>query len=152
MRYYRELALALLAGAVTGTLVLGIAGRAATAGVALITGNALNLSLMGGLEVVIVGALVGAVGGVLLLVLRSVHGDSELARGITVGAILFVCSFLVAWVSGKIALGLSSIQLFMLGVVAIMFMVYGVCADVLLTRFESGGRKRGRTDSIESPR
>lgn len=139
---YREVPLALLAGTVSGALVLGITGRVATAGIALITGNALHLSLRGGLEVVIVATLVGAVGGVLLLVLRSVRGNSKLARGITVGAILFVCSSLVAWVSGKIAFGLSSIQLFTLCVVAIMFMVYGVCADALLTRFESRSRKR----------
>jgi hypothetical protein len=144
MKYYREVPLALLAGAVTGALVLGITGRAATAGVAFITGNVMNLSLRGGLEVVIVGTLVGAVGGILLLVLRNLHRDPDLARGITVGAILFVCSSLVAWVSGKITFGLPSIQLFTLGVVAIMFMVYGVCADALLARFESRGRKSGQ--------
>jgi len=149
MRYYREVPLALFIGAVTGALVLGIIGRAATAGVGLITGNALNLSLKGGLEAVIVGTLVGAVGGFLLLLLRSVQGGSELARGITVGAILFVCSYLVAWISGKITFSLSSIKLFTIGVVAIMFIVYGVFADALLTRFESRGRKRERTDNIE---
>jgi hypothetical protein len=144
MKYCRKLLLALLAGAVTGALVLGITGRAATAGVAIITGNTLNLSLWGWFEAVIVGTLVGAFGGVLLLMLRSVQVDSELARGITAGAILFLCFSLVTWFKGKVAFGLSSIQLFTLGVVAIIFIVYGVCTDALLTRFES----RGRTDSI----
>ena len=50
MSFYRQVSLALLAGAVAGALVLGIAGRAATAGVAFVTGNALNLSLRGVLE------------------------------------------------------------------------------------------------------
>ncbi len=63
MSYYREAPLALIAGAVTGALVLGIAGRGATSGLTLVTGNALNLSLRGMLEVVIVGTLVGAIGG-----------------------------------------------------------------------------------------
>lgn len=92
---------------------------------------------------VIVGALAGAVGGIVLLVLRGMNRGSELARGIIVGAILFVSSCLLAWISGKIAFGVSSIQLLTLGVVAIIFLVYGVCAAVLLTRFERSLGERG---------
>jgi len=136
MSYYREMPSALIAGAVAGALVLGIAGRGATAGVALVTGNALNLSLRGVLEVVIAGALVGAIGGVLLLVLKSVCSGARLARGAIVGVVLFACSVLVSWVSGKIALSVDSTQLLTLIVVAIMFIVYGVCADALLARFQ----------------
>ena len=72
MGYYREMPSALVAGAVTGALILGIAGRGATAVVSLLSGSPLNLSLRGVSEVVIVGTLVGAIGGVLLLVLKSV--------------------------------------------------------------------------------
>lgn len=136
MSYYREMPSALIAGAVAGALVLGIAGRGATAGVALVTGNALNLSLRGVLEVVIAGALVGAIGGVLLLVLKSVCGGARQARGAIVGVVLFACSVLVSWVSGKIALSVDSTQLLTLIVVAIMFIVYGVCADALMARFQ----------------
>jgi hypothetical protein len=143
MRYYCELILTLLAGAVAGAMVLGIAGRAVTAGIALVTGNALNLSLKSVLEVFIVGTLVGALGGILLFTVRKVHRGSEMACGITVGAILFVSSFLLAWVSGNIALGVSSIQLLTMGVVAIMFLVYGVCAVAFLKRFERSAGKRG---------
>jgi membrane protein implicated in regulation of membrane protease activity len=56
---------------------------------------------------------------------------------------LFVSSCLLAWISGKIAFGVSSIQLLTLGVVAIIFLVYGVCAAVLLTRFERSLGERG---------
>ena len=150
MSYYREIPSALIAGAVTGALVLGIAGRGATAGIALVTGNALNLSLRGVLEVLIVGTLVGAIGGVLLLVLKSVCGAARLARGAIVGVVLFSCSALVSWVNGKIAFSVAPTQLFTLIVMVIMFIVYGVCADALLARFEDGGRKRSRTHSIEN--
>ena len=150
MSHYRETPPALVAGAVTGALVLGIAGRGATAGIALVTGNAVNLSLKGVLELVIVGTVVGAIGGVLLLVLRSVRGGARLARGAIVGVVLFACSILVSWVNGKIAFSVTPTQLFTLIVVVIMFMVYGVCADALLTRFEDGGRRKSRADSIEN--
>lgn len=151
MRYYRQVPLALLTGAVTGAFVLGIAGRMATAVIALITGHAPNLSLSGGLEAVVVGTLVGAVGGIPLLAVRSVHSRSKLVRGTTVGGMLFICSGLGASIFGKITLGVSSVQLVMLGIVAIMFIVYGICADTLLTRFACAAVERDGPDKRENP-
>ena len=142
MKYYREALLPLLAGAISGALVLGIAGRAAMAGVALINGNSLNLSLRGVLEVVIVGTLVGAVGGGLLLTLRGVCRSYGLASGVIVGIILFVGStFLVVVVSGRITFDMSFIQFLTLSVVFTIFMIYGVCASALLRRFRRNWRK-----------
>ena len=141
MKYYREVLLPLLAGAISGALVLGIAGRAAMAGVALINGNSLNLSLRGVLEVVIVGTLVGAVGGGLLLTLRSVCRSYGLASGIIVGIILFVGSTFFVVVSGRITFDMSFIQFLTLSVVFIIFMIYGVCSSALLTRFKRNWRK-----------
>ncbi len=150
MRDYRELIAALLAGAVAGALVLGIVGCAVMAGVSLVTENALNLSLKGALEVFIVGTLGGVLGGILLFTVRKVHRDCKMACGITVGAILFVLSFLFAWVSGNITLGLSSVQLLTLSEVAIMFLIYGICAVALLKRFEHSVGKRAKTEYRET--
>ena len=85
---------------------------------------------------VIVGTLVGALGGVLLLVLRRGRKQSEQAQGMTVGALLFFGSCLAAWASGRITLGLHPTQLVTLGVVAVLFVLYGVCMAALLRRFE----------------
>ncbi len=141
MRYYREVLLALLAGAISGALVLGIAGRVTMAGVALINGNSLNLSLKGVLEVVIVGTLVGTVGGGILFAFRSVYRSYGFASGIIVGVILFVSSTFLVVVSGSINFDMSFIQFLTLSFVFTMFMIYGVCASALLQRFKRNWRK-----------
>jgi len=138
--YYRGARLALIAGGITGALVLGIAGRAVTAATALITGNSSNLSLMGLLEASVVGTLVGAVGGILLLVVRRMRRAAGFTRGALVGATLFLCTLLVSWVSGRIDFGIPT-SLLTLFVVAIVFVVYGVGADALLTRFNGGAER-----------
>ena len=141
MKYYREILLALLAGAVSGALVLGTVGRAATAGVALVIGNSLNLSLKGVLEVVIVGMFVGAVGGVLLLMLKNVFRGNRLALGIIVGLIMFVCSTIFVIISGRVAFDMSFIQFSMFGILAFIFVIYGILSSALLTRFNRYWRK-----------
>jgi hypothetical protein len=141
MKYYNGALLALLAGAISGAIILGLAGRVATAGVALITGNSLNLSLRGVLEVVIVGTFVGAIGGVLLLALRNVYPGNRFVLGIIVGIILFVCSIFFVSVSGRVAFDGSFIQFFTLGVVAAVFVIYGIWTAALLIRFNHYRRK-----------
>ena len=141
MKYYREILLALLAGAVSGALVLGIVGRAATAGVALVIGNSLNLSLKGILEVVIVGMFVGAVGGVLLLMLKNVFRGNGLALGIIVGLIMFVCSTIFVIISGRVTFDMSFIQFFVFGVLTFIFVIYGILSSALFTWFNRNWRK-----------
>lgn len=121
MKPYRELIFALLAGAVSGTL--------------LVTGYSLNLSVRGVLEVMIAGAFVGTIGGFLLLTFRTVWPGNKLALGTIVGLLLYVCSTLLMLVGGMFAFDRSSIQLVTLGVVAAVFVVYGVWAAALLIRF-----------------
>jgi hypothetical protein len=147
MRYYRQVPLALLTGAVMGALVLGITGRMATAVITLITGHEPNLSLSGGLEAVIVGTLIGAVGGILMLAVSRFHGGSKLARGATVGGMLAICSRLGASIFGKITLGVSSIRPVMLGIVAVMYAVYGIGADALLTWLEAAAVESDGSDN-----
>ena len=63
----RPLACAVLAGLASGALVLGIGGRVLMRLLALATGRATGFSLGGSFEVVAAGALYGALGGALLL-------------------------------------------------------------------------------------
>jgi len=141
MKYYREILLALLAGAVSGALVLGIVGRAATAGVALVIGDSLNLSLKGVLEVVIIGMFVGAVGGILLLMLKNVFRGDGLTLGVIVGLIMFVCSTIFVIISGRVTFDMSFIQFFVFGVSIFIFVIYGILSSALLTRFNRYWRK-----------
>ena len=141
MKYYREILLALLAGAVSGALVLGIVGRAATAGVAFVIGDSLNLSLKGVLEVVIIGMFVGAVGGILLLMLKNVFRGDGLTLGVIVGLIMFVCSTIFVIISGRVTFDMSFIQFFVFGVSIFIFVIYGILSSALLTRFNRYWRK-----------
>jgi len=135
MKSYHEMLLAILIGAGSGMFILGIIGRAATAGIALVTGNSVNLSLRGALEVVAIGALMGAIGGILLLLLRNVCRGNGLARGIIAGLTLFVCSTLFVSIDGRFAFNMSVVQVVTLGVVAAVFVIYGVFASKLIMRF-----------------
>jgi len=56
-----------LAGLACGTLILSVGGRVLMRGIALASGGSGGFSLGGSLEVVAVGALYGALGGLLLL-------------------------------------------------------------------------------------
>jgi len=127
---------ALVAGAVSGALVLGLAGRMAMAGVALIVGTVTNLSLEGLLEVTAMGALAGSVGGLLLLVLKKRGRVARAARGPIAGATLFVSSLLVSWMTGKIDFGHPGPLLMTLFVAAAFFLLYGISADAILSRLE----------------
>jgi len=125
---------ALGAGAITGALVLGLVGRAATAALALVTGNPMNLSLTGLLEVVLAGALLGLLGGLLLLAFRRGR-QTGLVRGVLVGLTLFLASVLASWLAGRVDLGVTT-SLLTVSVVAVVYVGWGLSADTLLTRFE----------------
>ncbi len=67
MPSWRRAVRSTLAGLACGTLILGVGGRVLMRGIALATGGSGGFSLGGSLEVVAVGALYGALGGLLLL-------------------------------------------------------------------------------------
>ncbi len=142
MSFAREATLSILAGAAAGACVLGLVGRAAMAAVALVTGNALNPSLRGLLEVAAAGTLLGILGGLLLLACRRMRRIRDLAPGRIVGVTLFLCSVLAFGAKGRIDFG-SPVSLLTLAVAAMIFLAYGIAADSLLTRFAGGaGEKR----------
>lgn len=135
MKYCHEVLLAMLIGAFSGIFILGVVGRAATAGIALVTGNSINLSLRGALEIIAIGAFIGALGGILILVFRNVCRNNGLASGIIVGLTLFICSTLFVLVNGKFAFNMSFMQVLTISLVAVVFMIYGIFASKLIMQF-----------------
>ncbi len=132
---HRDLLLALVSGAIAGTVILGIVGRAVTVTIAVATDNPLNLSLKGAMEVVIIGTLIGAIGGILLFVLRRNLSNVLYLRGIVVGALLFTCSVLVLLTWGTFRFSYSGLQLLTLISVLIVYMAYGIIADFIQRLF-----------------
>ncbi|MBD3386376.1 hypothetical protein GF407_15810 [candidate division KSB1 bacterium] len=134
--------MAMLIGTVSGIFILGVVGRAASAGIALFTGNSINPSLRGALEVVVIGACIGAIGGILLFVFRNVCRGNGLACGIIAGLALFIFSTLFVLVNGKFAFNMSFMQVFTLSVVAAVFMIYGIFTSKLIMRFNGNRRNQ----------
>jgi hypothetical protein len=148
MTNYRKVPLALIAGAAVGALVLGIAGRAAMTGIALLAGSSLNTSMRGLFEVMLFGAVLGAVGGAMLVPVRKVLQASRLARGTVVGVLLFAGSCVVSFFRGQIGFGFRAILPVTLAMAAAMFIVYGVSLDALLTRLEGNARQTGQAKRL----
>jgi hypothetical protein len=124
---------AVIAGATVGALILGLAGRAAMAGIALLEGVATNLTLRGVLETLILGALMGAVGGASLLEAGRRLGLTGIGAGLLVGAALFTGSLAVSWLGGAMqGAGLASLPT--LGVAAVFFLAYGAATERVLRR------------------
>lgn len=137
MKYERIVA-ALIAGGTVGTLVLGVLGRLAMAGVALAEGSPLNLTLAGFGQVVIYGAVLGAVGGLAALPTRTHFPGNHYLRSVIVAAVLFVGSFLFPLMRGRIRLGSGSEQAFTLVLAAAIFLVYASILDTIMNRLDRG--------------
>ena len=77
----RSLPTALVLGAAMGLVFLGMGGRVAMRIFALLTDRAAAWSFEGSLTIVLMGAVVGSIGGLLLWLGRRFFGTSPLARG-----------------------------------------------------------------------
>jgi hypothetical protein len=132
---------ALGAGAIAGALVLGLFVRIATALLALATRHPHNLSARGLAEVVILGAILGAIGGIVLLLLRGKRYESQLASGLILGGLVFFGSFLASWAGGRLDFSQSNLLLLTLAVAAMFCFVYGMLARALFQRFMLGDQR-----------
>jgi len=130
----KSLFLALVSGAISGALILGIAGRTVIALLSLYTGSSINLSLGGILQNIFLGIIIGSIGGILLFIVKNLFQINRFNSAILTGLILFVGSLIFAVVSDKFVFDGSIIQLFALIVVVMMFLLYGVFAAALLKR------------------
>jgi len=137
MKAFQKLLPAALAGAIGGMFILGLGGRAVMAVIAIGINADVNLSFRGIFEVLLVGFLVGAPGGLLLIPARNIFPTSRLSRGIAIGTLLFLVSLLISWVTGGLKFETYSVLPVTLTAVAFIFLLYGVVIDMLLTRFEA---------------
>lgn len=131
MRARRPILAAVVTGAIAGAVVLGLAGRAAMAAIAVTIGSPANLSLLGVVEVVAVGAILGAAGGLLALLARKLLPGTRAGRVVLVAAILFGFSLArgrVDWSAGEFLVPT-------LAAAALIFLVYAAAEDLLLGRY-----------------
>src|SRR5437773_5277420 len=88
--YFRRFSLALLLGAATGALFLGAGGRLVMRLFALATGRFPTFSVRGTLNVVLAGAIAGAVGGVILFALARRLPKRAWLRGLTFSGVCYL--------------------------------------------------------------
>lgn len=143
MRNARTIRNAMLAGGIAGTLILGVVGRLVMAGVALVAGRDLNLSFRGLIEVIIIGAVWGGLGGLVLVVIRSLVAPTRRAHTLTLAAVLFGASFLAFCVRGRILL--DPVLLLTLAAAVALFILYSLTTDALLTCFERHAKDSERS-------
>jgi hypothetical protein len=129
-RWRSDLA-AVLAATAAGVVVLGVGGRLAMAALSIANRKRPEFSWGGSLEVVILGTFYGAVGGVLLALLRRVWPQGKHWRGIALGGILLG----VAWASSTVGRQTAAVApvsiLAVLAISLVVFVVYGVAANIL---------------------
>jgi hypothetical protein len=123
----------LLAGAASGLVLLGAAGRMAMSGLALLAGQPLRWSLGGTLEVVAFGGLLGAPLGALYALLRRRAGRPSLVLGAAYGLLALAACVAVPPPAARSAFtGSGSPWLPVLALFGLVFAGYGVLLERLL--------------------
>ena len=88
--HIRRFALAVVLGAATGALCLGVGGRLAMHGFALATTRSAGFTVRGSLNVVFAGAIAGAIGGLLLAVIERFLTQRLWLRGVLFGVVCYL--------------------------------------------------------------
>jgi len=81
---------AVVAGAATGALFLGVGGRLAMHAFALATARSAGFTVRGSLNVVFAGAIAGAIGGLLLAVIARFLPQQRWLRAVLFGVVCYV--------------------------------------------------------------
>ena len=121
----------MLLGAALGTLILGLLGRAVMAIVSIGAGNDPNLSLYGIILALLLGTFLGAIGGVVLLLIKNVLHFSGTACGALVGILLFILTLVLTLLRGGLSFGGTFVIFVTLAAALLLFAAYGT----LLGRF-----------------
>lgn len=132
----RGILLAVVAGAVSGVMILGLVGRLAMALIALAVGVEMNLSGRGMVEVMTLGLLIGVAGGVALFAMRRMSHAPRFAHGVTLGILLFLGSVVFESLGGGVTATTWSTYPLTIVVVGVVFIAYGVEMEKLLVWFE----------------
>jgi len=135
MKKYQKFFGSMLIAAISGLIILGILGRAVTVLIALFTNRSSNLSLSGMFEVMLLSAVIGSIGGILIYMFQKVFRANCWSCGIMNGLLLFLISSLYLFLSGNLSFHSSILQFFTFSAVALIFIIYGLIACKLIRRF-----------------
>jgi hypothetical protein len=141
----------LAAGALSGLLALGLAGRLAMSVLAVMAGNPVRWSLGGTLDVLAFAALVGAPAGAVYGLLRDL-GPPRWWRGAAYGLALFALFVLVPPPAARSAFsGVRALWLPVLALFGAAFTAYGATLEWLLRWRAASGQDRGQRDLAQDP-
>ena len=124
---------AVLAGAASGALFLGVGGRLAMHAFALATARSAGFTVRGSLNVVFAGAIAGAIGGLLLVVIERFLPQRSRLRGVLFGVVCYVIA----------TPGFRPPRLIVFALFAPAFLAYGVVLALAWERF-AGSRRLTR--------
>ncbi|MBX3132307.1 MAG: hypothetical protein KF689_02815 [Gemmatimonadaceae bacterium] len=131
---------AILAGAVAGLGVLGVGGRLAMAALPFITGAPTRFSWGGSLEVVLLGTIYGAIGGIALALLRRTRVMAVPGASTGFGLLMFGVAWLTSPVGRATAPTAPVAIPIVLAFSAGVFVAYGMLASSLARQW-SGSAK-----------
>jgi hypothetical protein len=137
MPWFRLLLISIVAGMLAGALVLGIGGRLLMSGLVLLGGAQPRFSLGGSANVVLIGALYGAAGGVLLVPLRRASRRIRLPAGVLLGLVLFGLAWLTSRAGRGAAAGLGGRLPVAVVLAAGTFVTYGLLTTRLFARWSA---------------
>lgn len=141
----RSVAIALLAGAAVGLLILGIGGRIAMRIIARAAGQTPGFSVGGTLAVILSGALWGLSGGPVALGLEQHTRWPRLARGVVLGGIGFAVAMLT--VGRQLDGPVTEPPLWPIAVAmcAALFLGYGILVAIVVGKTRERGNGKGET-------
>jgi len=122
-----------LIGTLSGAVILGLLARLTMAIIALLSNHPVNLSIRSIAEVTVVGAVVGAIGGIVLLGVRSLISPG-IARGIILGFLLFSGSLMIGLMAGRVAFGVQPITFITFALLGVVFVLYGIVTEWMVGR------------------
>ncbi len=131
---------ALAAGVIAGVAVLGIFGRIAFSVLAAVARQPLNFGVVGVFEVLIISALVGAIGGGLFLLLSEKTRFTGIVSGMFAGLSLFVLSVVVSSAIGFLHWG-TPVVLLTVFIAGLIFVIYGIGTNLLAKWFGVNPKK-----------
>ncbi|MGC9362647.1 MAG: hypothetical protein ACP5F3_06950 [Candidatus Syntrophosphaera sp.] len=116
----------MLAGAISGIVVLGVLFRLITIAIAILSNDGINISFRNIVEVLIAGSLIGIIGGILLALLMKIFKSGGWPLIILDSALLFILTLVMSLALNPSWLDLTGSQPALLLTTAIIFLLYGI--------------------------
>lgn len=115
----------MLAGAISGIVVLGVLFRLITIAIAILSNDGINISFRNILEVLVVGCVIGVIGGILLVLLMKIFKSGGWKLIILGSASLYILTLVMSLALNPSWLDLTGSQPALLLTAAIIFLLYG---------------------------